>query len=575
MSYYTEVVTSFQQRGNFIPISELPKYIKLAQKAEEPLFASYYLYDSSILEARSVRRFGGKVYPPEYFKLDVDKGNDTDDFTLLKAQKTVEILKKEFGLSEECIGVFFSGRGYHIYFPNIFGFKASPDLPNEVKATFKKFFPDADGIYDKARIIRVANTINTKSGLYKVQLPWDIFYSSVGDIKEYATKAEPLTKIKTCKIGEYESLIVKQTAENIADVPNGTTPIVTCMQHLYDRGPIQGRRHRDLLRLASAWRRNGLSKKAAIDLGTKWAYTLEPLEVTRIVRDVYEKGYSYSCNDPIMQEFCDPKCIFYTHKNYEPEIEIPSDIERQFAAFVTSDIESKILNLEDIYPDIDFKFYPGEFVVLTADTGIGKSAWVQNLCLQWKVPILYLSLEMHSLLTYRRFVQIAHGMTREEVEEYYKKKDFQTLSKPLEHIKIVSTPPTIENIETIIRKTLPHLVVIDVMDAIVVKGKDPDEKLGTLAIRLKELANKLGIIILAIHHISKAAAQNGGITVHALKGSSSIEQKADKVLGIDGAIDTDIRLVKVLKARDESAFKLSLRWDKDTMRFKELTRWLE
>jgi len=39
------------------------------------------------------------------------------------------------GASEEDIRVWFSGRGFHIEIPDLFGFQESRDLPQVVKAT--------------------------------------------------------------------------------------------------------------------------------------------------------------------------------------------------------------------------------------------------------------------------------------------------------------------------------------------------------------------------------------------------------------------------------------------------------
>ena len=287
------------------------------------------------------------------------------------------------------------------------------------------------------------------------------------------------------------------------------------MQHLYKRGQEKGSRHTELLRLISAWRRQGLSVESSLDLASHWASTLEKEEITHVVNSVYKNSYTYGCNDTIMKKFCDPKCIFYLHKNYVVDVLTPKDMESNFRSFLNSNMHP--LDLGKIYHIPSYKIYPEEVVVVTADTGIGKSAWVQNLCDAWKVPTLYLSLEMHASLTYRRFLQIAYKMSREEVEDYYKNNS-KSLIGALEYLKVVTQYPTISNLEKLIKTTLPELVVIDVMDGIIIKGTQDESKLGIIIQELKALAEKLHVVIIAIHHISKSAAYEKKLNIHSLKG---------------------------------------------------------
>lgn len=567
---YVEISFGVKDRGNVYDIAQIPIMIRKAQDMNSELFSSYYLYDISILEYlkkhKTVRNFDGIIYPPKLLKVDIDKGSDTAEFTLTRAHEFYKRLLEDFHLALENIGVFFSGSGYHFYFPNIFKFEPKENLHIEVKETMQHYFPEADNIYDKTRIFRVVNTINKKTGLYKIQLDTDTFLqTTVTDVLSYAAKPRPVFQIST---EDFPTFSVHKVDTTIHTLPK-TTSIVTCMQHLYNRGPIKGRRHTDLLRLASAWRRQGLSIESSKDLARVWVSSLIDSEIQNIIDSVYEKGYTYSCNDAVMQEFCDPKCIFYTHKNYTVDVLTPNDLEESLMHFLNSDVEP--LDLADIYHmSSSYKMYPEEVVIITADTGLGKSAWVQSLVHAWKVPTLYLSLEMHAALTYRRFLQIAYNMSREEIEEHYKN-GRGSLAGALNYLKVVTQYPTIENLEKLIRTTLPQLVVIDVIDGIVVKNMQDESKMGIVIQQLKSLAEKYKIIILGIHHISKAAAYEGKLNVHSLKGASAIEQKADKVIGMEGNRDTFYRKIFSLKARDEDEFNITLFFDKKkSMRFYEL-----
>ena len=70
--------------------------------------------------------------------------------------------------------MFFSGTGFHFNIPSdAFRWKPAPDLHLRVKhaLTNAGIFEYADpSVTDKIRLIRVPNTKNTKSNLYKVQI---------------------------------------------------------------------------------------------------------------------------------------------------------------------------------------------------------------------------------------------------------------------------------------------------------------------------------------------------------------------------------------------------------------------
>ena len=82
---------------------------------------------------------------------------------------------------------------------------------------------------------------------------------------------------------------------------------------------------------------------------------------------------------------------------------------------------------------------------------------------------------------------------------------------------------------------------------------------------------KEDVIVLAVHHISKSASYNfketNTLDVHSGKGNSAIEQKSDQYIAFQGKEISKARVVKSLKARDESKFELLLNYDWDTFTF--------
>ena len=148
-------------------------------------YCSLYDYDKSVVEYysqnKSLSGFDGLIYIPEEFILDVD-GPEFDK-AIERSQK-LSILLDQL----ECTySLYFSGRGFHFGIPEAaFRWHPSKDLHVKVKQvlTDKGIFEYADSsVTDKTRLIRVANTKNTKSGYYKVDIRKDwLFHQNAKEL---------------------------------------------------------------------------------------------------------------------------------------------------------------------------------------------------------------------------------------------------------------------------------------------------------------------------------------------------------------------------------------------------------
>jgi hypothetical protein len=552
-----------------------------AVEHQTPLYRSIYNLEAQEATKhfslyKSIKGYRGKYFIEE-IPIDVDRGTQTDEEVLNKARDIVSTIQKRFQVEPE---VWYSGRGYHLILPDIFGFEPSESLPATVKATIQKHLPYGDtSIYMNSSLFRVRYSINDKSGLWKVPIRHDTFWKAT--VEEIIALASEQPQRWNYEIPEstkqYSSLILRSLPEktNRFHQTFPVTPIVTCMQKCYNKGAEEGTRHVRMLRMASAWRRSGTPYEGVVDLLKKYASEVPASDVEKVVRGVYINGYSYSCHDEIMQQFCSPECIYYQAKSYGIQIVSAEGMERDFVKFLHSDSFKNAINLADLYTIPDYNIYPGEFVVIWGDTKLGKSAFAQNLCIHWKdKKVLYMSLEVAQDLMYRRFLQIAHNMKKEDVYRYYLDST-NTLSKAVDHIRMITISPNLDDIARIVAETNAQIVVVDTLDSLVTVGGD-NEKTSRIAVTLKNLAQKYSTIIVGIHHISKAAilderGKTRRLTIHSGKNSSAIEQKADKIIGIEGRQDNPLRIITSLGARDESSFVLRCTMNKDTFRFTQIT----
>ena len=580
---YIEVAAGgVSSRGAICKADELAKYLKPNME----LYRSMYRLDDSAIEHfqnnRTIRSYDG-TFQLDRLTFDIDKGKNTKDKLMNDIRYFLHLLQDK-GADSTIIRVWFSGRGFHVEIPDLYGFEVSKKTPEIVKRTISKEFGTlADNIYDYARLIRVGYSYNMKSKLYKTPIKiWEVHnlnYDEImalsGEFVRQDFKHDYMYEIEPIWNDNIVTLDTKVVMEKVPKTTNSSyNGHVTCVQKMSDN-VVEGRRHNLLLGMVSAWCRKGINRDGCYALAKTYIPTLEYHELVRSVDYVIDKQYRYGCNDPIMAEFCDQKCMFYKRKDYTLDVISPDDMSARFAQFVNTDFTKTSFNLKDIYDiSYNYTFYPGELAILIGDTGLGKTAWLQNLVVATpNLKCLYLSLEVHDHLIYRRFMQIANGITKDEVVELHsvdKNEDLKRAILPIEHINIMTAAPEIGSMKQMIIDLQPKVVVIDTID--VIKSdyvNDPFNKMEKIVNELKQLAVQESIIIIGVSHISKGASFEQGLTVHSAKGNSVIEQKADKVIGIMGDRDSTRRIVKALKSRDESRFQMAFTFDYDSFRFKE------
>ena len=578
---YVEIVQgSLTNRGSFIAPSQIKNYLK----PEVELYKSYFSFDEKIKEhiqagRKTASGFIGNFYLRTII-LDIDKKSDTLEYLLTRVRNIVDRLIKDFDLLEENIALWFSGNGIHIQIPDVFGFTPSNNLPQIVKATIERWFPEADTKPVNPRgLIRVPFSYNPKSGLYKTNIPTtDIWFIASEKILEMAKKFEPKT-IKYNAEGittNAEWIVLPQIKVETEQLPSqNPNNIVTCMQLCYNEGEKEGTRHERLLRMVSWQRRSGTPANAIIPMMKAYAPSVEPYEIEKIVIDTYNKGYQYGCNDVVMKHFCDSRCIFHKNKDYAPNIVTSGDMEKAFGKYVKGDWKARSFNLKNFFMlRDDFWIEPGLLCTFIGGTGLNKTSLLQNLIVNERhlTPILYLSTEFGNRLLFRRFIQIAHAMGKEEVMEYYQTHT-NHLSNSISHIHYLNAIPNAKEIEKLVVQHQPRIVVIDVIDDI----SYPNMQHGVasqemMAAELKQLAEKHEVILLLVHHIKKSDAfdDRGNpkeLTVHSGKGSSAIEQKSDLVIGIEGKATDNKRIIKSLKSRDNEPFVRFMEVDVNTFIF--------
>ena len=554
-------------------------------KAGVQMYRSVFLYDEDALKfinkSGSIKNFVGKRYIDEV-PIDIDKGQQTDEYTLQQAQFVLYELN-ELGLKEENYQIYFSGTGYHINISGeCFNIEPSSDLPFILKQTMKELidYKIDLSVYTKSAIIRSPYSFNNKSSLYKVPLTaTELNTMSVQDIHLKANfDMNNNQKFLREIIGDGSlERYVKTEVPEVRSMQSVQEPrnVVPCVQTMYRKGPSQGNRNNTVLRMASHFRRHGIPSDATKASLLHWNNNqLDPQVIIDKVEATYNHGYQYGCKDSIMSEYCDPKCVYYKHKDYLVDVHTREQLQAQLEERLSTDYTGKSIDLAKMFglAEKDCIIYPGELVTIFGPTGSNKTTLAQNIVLgydfkediintDWQLPTLFLSLELSGHYMHRRNLQIVSGLSKDAVND-----DVQQIGKDyadqLSHLTIQTIATQPEAIAKKIKEMQPTVVVIDYIDLLECPPhlRGEYEQVRYISHYLSNLAVNMDIIIIQISQVSRDYSRNEILDIYAGKGSGAIENASRKVIGINGRQDNTAKEVSLFKNSDGDLFNVKLNW---------------
>jgi nucleoside-triphosphatase THEP1 len=377
------------------------------------------------------------------------------------------------------------------------------------------------------------------------------------------------------KVQKVEENRQQRQGFGLPDVAMDPSRAVTCMQTAFAEGPKEGSRNRTVLRLVSWMRRNGMPLPIVLLSVQKWAER-EPerdqMDLLRKAEEAYHRGYAFNCHDEVMNHYCSPRCIYYKKKNLAVELAGPEKMMKDLLSYLRND-KLKAFNLAAMYGEKEpYLISPGEVVMVTGDTGLGKSTLVQNWVEDLGKRTVYLNLEMSEKLTFRRFLQMKLRMSKDEVERHLlslgEEEAFRLARDTADHIRVLSIAPELKDLEKIMIDHQPELLVVDTTDGISVEkaGSNEMAKLGMIVEEMRRIAQEHDIVVVGIHHINKSASRDGQLDLNSLTGNRSNVTKVDHVIGIEGERASPSRLLRTMKTRDGNPLSIPLVFNTDTFR---------
>lgn len=568
MDKYVELTNDVSQRAILVPADS---WSQERDFTTNEWYRSVYQFDNEIdqwiKDYGGIKGFDGKIYP-DLIPLDIDPGKS--ECKLIDMLRTTLLELDDMEIPEDWYTIYFSGRGFHIMLPyQLFGFTPGNDLNMIVKNTMTNLFDGIDGnIYNKTRLFRVPNSINNKTGLYKIPLTQsEARHLSIEKIQELARNPrlnsvaeipfEDIDPILSTKVIR-QILAINQTIR-IPDTPKRHN----CIIKMLETPPTSGERHNLCMRVASHFRRNCYPESMTRAVLKNWVGNQKDFtnnELEKVITDIYNGNYVFGCNDFIMASYCDSRCAMFSNK-----VAIKSDkMSKMLYDRLTSDLP--VFGLEWI--PLNYRAYPGDVVQIVGDAGIGKSALAQNWVLHQKVPVLYCSFEMSPALLYRRWMQIAYNLNKNEAaQKVIENPTFG--SHRLDHVRVITETLTIDQLEAVI-DGLDNDPLVVVIDHILLMGSqyiDEYKKVADITGKMKQLAIKKNKIFLAISQISKSDAKEGRLTMHSSKGNASIYQDADTVIMVQRKNPNSDRMrLFTSKEREGQFFDEDVYYHGDTFR---------
>lgn len=579
---FVELVTDrITNRNNIVQLKEINKLVDKSSRKD--CYRSYYRHPEAfkqhVRKNKTVRGWGGPCYS-DYLWLDIDRP-DLDD-ALKTARYMANRMEQLYEVPRTTLRIYFSGaKGFHIGIDTrFFGLAPSEDFPQHFKALAKKLADDIeiDSIFDKPRIWRLSGTINTKTGLYKIQIPYTLLDDcSIDGIKALAVEPQPEVEVELEVDEGSLAYLVEEIEEAAPQTPVGDVPRIRkknlhgtkiCLWRMM-QGVGQGKRDESALRLASDYQKKGMPAEITTSLLMAWNEHNDPPmtqdEVMVKIASAYGRGhYDFGCNDHILESFCHEDCyLFKTKDDIDEAVKVYSmdELEPIYKEYVKNSAKTKIQF--PCMPQVQTAMRglrKKEVAIILARPGVGKSliaqTVLQDVALSQDIKSIFFSIEMPAEQVYERGMSMDTTWSPSAVEDMYWKDDHEQITAALPNLRNVAVvdkgslslgdiQQTVEGVGDI------GFIVIDYMSLVRAPGQQIYERMSYVARQLKPLAKETGAAVLMISQVSRKGGDGTiPITLEMGRDSGAIEEGGDFLLGMwCDAKDKNIRIVQLLKGR--------------------------
>ena len=508
-------------------------------------YRSIFLFDEGLKEyverTKSIKGYAGKHISDS---LVFDFDGDNLDAVRIEANNFCNYLYYEYDVPYNYLRIAFSGaKGFHIIIPMQAICTPEPkenfyQIYKGIAADLVQGFKFIDlTIYDRVRLFRLMNTINSKSGLYKIPLYFDELDGLTAEAIKELAKSE--RKIETLPVSEME--IVKPLNDLYEkwnnyqfDCHEPSTKRSEVLE-LLQGGLSEGNRHDAVLRIIGTLQNKGMDYEFIFEFLKHWNKSNNPpLSVERL-----EAESLRAFRDNLKKITVDRK-----------EILSLKDASKIYEDYVHKVTKCKV---KTGFDKIDARIrgmMPGETLCVLGKTSVGKSAFLHNVGLNFakesKEPVLFFSLEMPTTSVYERTLQIETGYSGYSIENLTRENDLEQKSKAnllfseLSNFFIITKNGlNLTQIREFIlfgEKNIYHkptgLVLVDYLGLVKGEGKDLYEQTSRVARGMKDLAKEINVPIIFLSQVTKQFTEFDELQINSARDSGSVDEASDFVLAL-------------------------------------------
>jgi len=260
------------------------------------------------------------------------------------------------------------------------------------------------------------------------------------------------------------------------------------------------------------------------------------------------------------------------------------DLQHEYTEFVEKIKTSGGFDLAKWLPkfrDSVRPMFPGELIVVMADTGVGKTAIIQNICKAARGygDVLLFELELPGTLCFERFAALSADMSQGDVFQRYSDANKVNVGS-VDHIYTCDKAGmTLDEMTNLIVEANAEgqqfdVIMVDYIGLMKAsQGMSRYERMSEMAEQMKVFARDMNAVVVVstqIHRKGEDYVDNVGL--HDAKDSGSIENSADLLIGAWRDLDEPQKLyLKILKNRKgKGGDTIEARFDGGRMR---ITPW--
>ena len=496
------------------------------------------LYADRCDQLSSVKGYDGPSYS-DFLPFDFDAENLKDAHTMVL--EFMAYLEADFDVTYGYRCYFSGSKGFHVHVSaELFGgWAPSRDLAGTLRKLALRLSDDIDtAVYDRNRLWRMVNTINDKSGLYKIPLGLDeIQTHRVDDIVELAKGPRELDYPDWSDVGVSEAC-----QRLLADVSKVEKPQFATTTDLFSTNLQEGQ-GRDVaaFNLACRMRDWGVPSDAALQMLRFWNSQLKTPLTTTDGADILEKKIYNAYGETENGDRISARSIRSI-----------GDLAGDYTVYVEMLKRSRV---RLGYPKIDnlIRFAPGEVMTVMAKTSVGKTAMAQNVLRNVAsdgVQALFCSMEQPGAQVYERWAQMAFGRDGKEIERGWADGEYrQTVVGELQqrlggrvwvcdvpNMKLDEVRSAYHQASDKANKPM-QVVVIDYLGLLDTKQLDRTlyGRVSEAARAMKTLAKELNVCLINLCQISRTGEQEDGakpLHISSARESGAIEESCDYLLGL-------------------------------------------